>query len=48
MRFYIDPFASNVPFLYPMKTSENSKVFLCFQGVGKGKLGTNRLKPLTK
>ena len=31
-----NPFAPNAPFLYPLKTSENRKVFWCFQGVEKG------------
>ena len=31
-----NPFFPNAPFLYPMKTSENRNVFLCFQGVDKG------------
>ena len=26
-RFYFNPFVSNAPFLYPMKTSEKRKVF---------------------
>ena len=32
----INPFVPNAPFLYPLKTSENLTVFLCFQGVEKG------------
>ena len=28
-----NPFIPNAPFLYPLKTSENGKVFCCFQGV---------------
>ena len=28
----INPFVPNAPFLYPLKTSENRKVFLCFHG----------------
>ena len=40
-----NPFVSNVAFLYPLKTSENPKLFWCFQGVEKrGHLWTNRLK----
>ena len=39
-----NPFVPNVPFLYPLKASENCKVFWCFQGVEKGALGTNTLK----
>ena len=29
---YFNPFVPNAPFLYPLKTSENRKVFWCFQG----------------
>ena len=36
----LHPFVSNAPFLYPLKTSENRKVFRFFQGVGKGCMGT--------
>ena len=25
--FYINPFVPNAPFLYPLKTSENRKIF---------------------
>ena len=32
----LNPFVHNAPFLYPLKTSENLKVFWCFQGVEKG------------
>ena len=32
----INPFESITPFLYPLKTSENLTVFLCFQGEEKG------------
>ena len=35
----INPFVPNAPFLYPLKTSENHKVFWCFQGVKKGCIG---------
>ena len=31
-----NPFVPNAPFLYPLKTLENRKVFWCFQGVEKG------------
>ena len=27
-----NPFVPNAPFLYPLKTSENLTIFLCFQG----------------
>ena len=37
--FSISPFVPKVPFLYPLKTSENTMVFLCFQGVEKGCIG---------
>ena len=30
---------SNAPFLYSLKTSENCKVFWCFQGVQKEYIG---------
>ena len=30
------PFVPNAPFLYPMKTSSNRKIFLCFQGGREG------------
>ena len=33
------PLVPNAPFLYPLKTSENRKVFWCFQGVEKGYIG---------
>ena len=29
----VNPFAPNPPFLWPLKTSENRKVFCFFQGV---------------
>ena len=32
----VNPFVTNAPFLYPLKISENHKVFSCFQGVEKG------------
>ena len=32
----INPFVPNAPFLYPLKTSENHKLFWYFQGVEKG------------
>ena len=35
----INPFIPNAPFLYPLKTSENHKVFWCFQGAKKGCIG---------
>ena len=36
----INPFVPNAPFLYPLKTSENPKVFGCFLGVEKGCIGS--------
>ena len=41
----INPFVPNAPFLYPLKTSENLSVFWCFQGVEKGCLGNEWVKP---
>ena len=35
----VNPFVPNAPFLYPLNTSENRKVFSCFQGVEKGYIG---------
>ena len=35
----LNPFVSNTPFLYLLKTSENLTVFWCFQGVEKRCLG---------
>ena len=35
----IKPFVPNAPFLYPLKTSENLTVFLCFQGVQRDASG---------
>ena len=32
----VNPFVPNVPFLHPLQTSENRKIFWCFQGVEKG------------
>ena len=34
--WWLNPFVPNAPFLYTLKTSENRKVFWCFQGVEKG------------
>ena len=39
---HINSFVPNVPFLYPLKTSENFS--LCFQGIGKGCIGNKRVK----
>ena len=35
----LNPFIPNSPSLYPLKTSQTCKVFLCFQSVGKGCIG---------
>ena len=43
MMIRFKPFDPNVPFLYPLKISENRKVFWCFQGVETGCIGTNEL-----
>ena len=34
-----NPFVPNATFFYPLKISENYKVFCCFQGVEKGSIG---------
>ena len=39
-------FILNAPFLYPLKTSENRKVFWCFQGLGKECISNEWLKLL--
>ena len=39
----LKPFVSNVPFLYPLKTSRNLTVFWCFQGVQKACIGNKRV-----
>ena len=38
-RIFFNLFVPNAPFLYPLKTSENSKIFWCFQGEEKGWIG---------
>ena len=54
---WFNPFIPNAPSLYPLKTSENRKVFLCFQEVDKRYIGnkwvknsvsSNLLKDITK
>ena len=40
----INPFVSNAPFLYPLKTSRNVTVFWCCQGVEKGCIGNEWVK----
>ena len=39
----INPFVPNAPFLYPLKTWENLRVFWCFQDVEKECIGNNIL-----
>ena len=41
-RMLPNPFAPNAPFPYPLKTSENFRVFLYFQWVEKGCIGSKR------
>ena len=41
---YLNLFFPNAPFLYPLKTSENRRVFLCFQGVEKECIGNKWIK----
>ena len=43
-RQLINPFVPNALFLYPLKTSENRKVFWCFWGVEKGCIGNKWVK----
>ena len=42
----VKPFLPNAPPNYPLKTSENLRVFWCFQGIEKGALGTHVLMEL--
>ena len=44
----INSFTTRVPFLYPLKTSENLMVFRCFQGVEKVCIGSNWVKTVSK
>ena len=44
----IDPFFLNAPFLHPLETSENRKVFCCFQGVEKWCIGNGWVKIMKK
>ena len=39
-----NPFVSNAPLLYPLKTSENLTVFRCFQGVEEKCIGNEWIK----
>ena len=43
---YNNPFVPNAHFLYPLKTSENRKIFWCFQGVEKGCIGNEWVSKL--
>ena len=43
-KLFFDSFVTNAPFLYPLKTSENHKVFWCFQGLEKGCIGNKWVK----
>ena len=40
---YFNLFVPNAPFFYPLKTSENRKIF-CFQGVEKRSIGNKWVK----
>ena len=44
----INPFVPNAPFLYTLKTSENLKVFLYFQGVEKECIGNEWVNTIEK
>ena len=44
MKMFINLFAHKAPFLNPLKTWKNRKVFWCFQGVKKERIETNGLK----
>ena len=44
IKFSINPFVPNALFLYLLKTSENLKVFRCFQGVEKECIGNEWVK----
>ena len=39
-----NPFVPSVPFLFPLKTARNSKIFWCFQSVEKGCIENKRAK----
>ena len=41
---WINPFIPITSFLYPLKTAENLRVFLCFQGVEKRCIGNKWIK----
>ena len=42
--FVINPIVLHAPFICPLKTSKNLKVFWCFQGVHEGCIGKNWVK----
>lgn len=42
-KWLINPFSVNVPLLYPVKTSENPRVFDVFRGCTRGTLLENGL-----
>ena len=44
--YALNPFVPNAPFPYPLKTSENCKVFWCFQVVEKRCIVNKWLKGL--
>ena len=44
--YWLNPFVPNAPFFYSLKTSENPKVFWCFQGVEKGCIGNEWLNKM--
>ena len=43
----LNPFVPNASFLYPLNTSENRKVFWCFQVVEKGCIGNEWVNVMT-
>ena len=45
---FFNLFVPNAPFLYHLKTSENRKVFWCFQGVPTGGIGNEWVNTLVK
>ena len=44
---FINQFVPNAPFPYPLKFSENVKIFLRFDGVEGGAVETNKLKVIS-
>ena len=42
---FLNPFVPKAPFRHPLETSENRKIFWCFQGVDKGSIGKKRVNP---